>query len=142
MAFNSPVTCHVAMDNLLVALGCADGTLLILDCLLHKIDRQTKCGLAPSLIRQHPDKALLVVASERGFVQFFDVALNPIWLTLANDSLDSNMLLDTTHYFKPQMSLVDAKFCHRDNSSLTTKSNCPMSLMANNFLLLRFHVRE
>lgn len=59
-------------------LGCGDGNLLVYDALHHTLDCQTKCSFIPSLIQMHPDQTLLVAASEKGLLQCFDIALNPI----------------------------------------------------------------
>ena len=88
-------------------------------------------------------RAMIVVASERGHVQAFDIALNPVRLqTSLEEPLPSDVdsgVLDTTQYFTPQMSLADAKFCHRTDSA-DDDLHCSMTHMATNYLALRYHV--
>ena len=76
----SAVTCHAALHANLVAFGCADGSLLLVDCVAMRLDCEATCAFIPSLISVHPDRAMLVVASERGHIQAFDIALNPVIL--------------------------------------------------------------
>ena len=86
---------------------------------------------------------MIVIANERGHVQAFDIALNPLRLqTSFEETLPSNVdsdVPDTTQYFTPQMSLADAKFCHRTDSA-DDDLHCSMTHMATNYLALRYHV--
>ena len=50
------LTCHSAVHANLVVLGCADGSLLLVDCVTMKIDCEATCAFIPSLIRVHPDR--------------------------------------------------------------------------------------
>ena len=67
---------------------------------------------------------MIVVASERGHVQAFDIALNPVRLqTSLEEPLPSDVdsgVLDTTQYFTPQMSLADPKFAIALTAPTTT----------------------
>ena len=86
---------------------------------------------------------MFIAASERGHVQAFDIALNPVRLQTSleetPDATSAADVLDTTQYFTPQMSLADAKFCQRaDNAD--DGLNCGMTHMASNYLALRYHV--
>ena len=95
------------------------------------------------MARDSAFRAMFVVASERGHVQAFDIALNPVRLqtSLEETSLSdaTSVVLDTTQYFTPQMSLADAKFCHRTDSA-DDDLHCSMTHMATNYLALRYHV--
>ena len=128
----------------LVILGCTDGNLLVYDAIHHSLDCQTKCSFYPSLIRVHPDQALIVTASEKGLLQCFDIALNPIKLTFSHEESLGSAILDLSQYFRPQMSLVDASFCHRGQDLMELSNmmeQCHLATMANNYLTVRFHVR-
>ena len=88
---------------------------------------------------------MFIAASERGHVQAFDIALNPVRLQTSLEEtslpdLTTSTVLDTTQYFTPQMSLADAKFCHRADST-DNGLHCSMTHMATNYLALRYHVR-
>ena len=87
---------------------------------------------------------MFIAASERGHVQAFDIALNPVRLQTSLEEtsppdLNSAAVLDTTQYFTPQMSLADAKFCQRADSA-DDSLHCSMTHMASNYLALRYHV--
>ena len=56
MALVAPLTCHAALHANLVVLGCADGSLLLVDCMTMKLDCEATCAFIPSLIRVHPDR--------------------------------------------------------------------------------------
>ena len=87
---------------------------------------------------------MFIAASERGHVQAFDIALNPVRLQTSLEETSAapdatSAVLDTTQYFTPQMSLADAKFCQRaDNTD--DGLHCGMTHMASNYLALRYHV--
>jgi len=143
MTLAAPVTCHAALHANLVVLGCADGSLLLVDCVTMKLDCEATCAFIPSLIRVHPDRAMFIAASERGHVQAFDIALNPVRLQTSLEEtsppdLNSAAVLDTTQYFTPQMSLADGKFCQRADSA-DDSLHCSMTHMASNYLALRYH---
>ena len=88
---------------------------------------------------------MFIAASERGHVQAFDIALNPVRLQTSLEETSSLMpdlssaVLDTTQYFTPQMSLADGKFCQRADSA-DDSLHCSMTHMASNYLALRYHV--
>ncbi len=54
------------------------GTLLVIDCILHTLDARTQCCFIPMVLCAHPDGALFMVASEKGVILCFDIALTPI----------------------------------------------------------------
>jgi hypothetical protein len=55
------------------------------------------------------------------------------------DILGYNAVLDTAQYFKTQMTLADAAFCQKGGSK---KDLCHMATLANNYFMLRYHVRN
>ena len=87
---------------------------------------------------------MFIAASERGHVQAFDIALNPVRLHTSLEETSAapdatSAVLDTTQYFTPQMSLADAKFCQRSDNT-DDALHCGMTHMASNYLALRYHV--
>ncbi|XP_059099079.1 WD repeat-containing and planar cell polarity effector protein fritz homolog isoform X2 [Tigriopus californicus] len=134
----SNVNCQAFIGNL-VLLGCTDGTLLVFDCIHHKLDCQTKCSFIPSLIEIHPDKAICMVSSDKGMLQCFDIALNPIRLNVYQEDEAGSNVIDLSQHFRAQMSLVGMKFCPKLEQAINhSQRPCSMALMAQNYLMLQF----
>ena len=56
MPLSTAVTCHAPAHANLVVVGCADGSLLLVDCVTMRFDCEATCAFIPSLIRVHPDR--------------------------------------------------------------------------------------
>lgn len=138
ISMTSNVNCHAFVGNL-VLLGCTDGTLLVFDCIHHKLDCQTKCSFIPSLIQIHPDKAICMVSSDKGMLQCFDIALNPIRLNVYQEDEVGSNVIDLSQHFRAQMSLVGMKFCPKMEQTIGhSQRPCSMAVMAQNYLILQF----
>ena len=143
----SQVVCHEFVSDHLAVLGTSDGTIYLMDIVQHRLECQTKCLFIPSKIRLHPDKAIFVaVSSEKALVQCFDIALNPLKLTLVHEAEigthgQVGTVMDLSQYFESSpVSLVDAIWCQRRKSGSdgVDLNPCPMEAMATNNLCLRF----
>lgn len=143
LGLTSSVKCHTAVNDNLVIVGTTDGTLLLMDTNQHKLECQTKCSFIASMIKLHPDKAVIIVANEKGLMQTFDIALNPIKLQFAPeaDHQTAGNVLDVGHYFqKSPAPLNEMLWCERKRKPGNALSEvpCPMETSAQNYLLLRF----
>ena len=95
-----------------------------------------KGAFIPTHLSLHPEKSLIVSCNEKGLLQAWDIALNPIYLAMASE-LDFNMggnhVLDIGHNFhRIPIGLCDMKWCERNKFHPTS-----METLAFNYLCLR-----
>ena len=103
----------------------------------NKFECQTKGAFIPTMLTLHPDKSVIFSANEKGLIQCWDIALNPIYLSLSAEA-DFNMggsnILDIGHNFnRIPIGLCDMKWYEKSKFNPTF-----METMAFNYLCLRY----
>ncbi|KAK3755322.1 hypothetical protein QZH41_014625 [Actinostola sp. cb2023] len=105
---NSPVIVqerNQAEDKLLI--GCQNGTLMLYDS-HRRITQMTKAAVTPYYIQWHPADVVVLVCSERGEVQVFDMALAPLFIQLIATNPQPQRVLRLHKYFQnsPKLRMV------------------------------------
>lgn len=114
MALKSMVHCQnrsPGEDRLL--LGCADGTLVLYDA-YKKSTVMTKAGLIPNIATWHPTGTLFFIASARGDIQVYDMALSPLKIQLLAEEPSPCKILQTSKFFKAPPPLKEIHWCPFD----------------------------
>ncbi|XP_070578146.1 WD repeat-containing and planar cell polarity effector protein fritz homolog isoform X2 [Ptychodera flava] len=95
-------------DKLILA--CDDAKVVLYD--EHKrLTQYTQAELEPSLVAWHPGGCVVFVASNRGEVQCFDMALNPLQMMLIGEDPRPFPTLQFATYFRSPSSLVNMSWC-------------------------------
>ena len=136
LSLASSIKCAISINDYLIIVSTADGTLLLIDISQNKFECQTKAAFIPTMLSLHPEKSLLLSCNEKGLFQCWDIALNPIFLSMSTEAdfnFNGNDLLDVGHNFnRIPIGLCDVKWCEK---SKFTPS--PMEGLAFNYLALR-----
>ncbi|KAL1509744.1 hypothetical protein ABEB36_004435 [Hypothenemus hampei] len=90
-------------------IGCIDGSLAILDR-NRGSTRIVKAAFIATLATWHPEGVLVAVANEKGYIQYYDTALNIIKSQLTNEECTPATLLDLSGYFNVQINVVSLKW--------------------------------
>ena len=69
LSLTSSIKCSVCVNDYLIIVSTADGTILLLDISHNKIECQTKATFIPTQLSLHPDKVIVVAANEKGLLQ-------------------------------------------------------------------------
>ena len=115
IALSSPISCVEFVSDGSLVFGCNDGSLSVFDCDSESVGRSIAASFAAKAIAVHNDEAVLIIVGERGSMQCFDVALNPLAFHFDGAS---SVVLDLSRYFRAQMSVKSAQmkrnaFCVR-----------------------------
>ncbi|XP_019060873.1 WD repeat-containing and planar cell polarity effector protein fritz homolog isoform X2 [Fukomys damarensis] len=98
---------NVAEDKLI--LGCEDSSLVLYEA-HRRVTLLAQAELLPSLISCHPSGAILLVGSNQGELQIFDMALSPIDIQLLAEDRLPKKTLQFSKFFNISSSLVQMKW--------------------------------
>ncbi|KAH8271671.1 hypothetical protein KR044_000746 [Drosophila immigrans] len=114
-------------------LGSVDRNICLHDLVLQTTKYVNRIEIVPTQCAWHCDSALLCVANERSVLQCFDLALAPIGNQLQSESVTPLSLLDLSHYFASQPTLLSIAFSRKpDLGSFThtyAQTDCLLLLM-------------
>ncbi|XP_034098384.2 WD repeat-containing and planar cell polarity effector protein fritz [Drosophila albomicans] len=94
-------------------LGSVDRNICLHDLVLQTTKYVNQIEIVPTQCAWHCDSALLCVANERSVLQCFDLALAPIGNQLLSESVTPLSLLDLSHYFASQPTLLSIAFSRK-----------------------------
>ncbi|XP_060040652.1 WD repeat-containing and planar cell polarity effector protein fritz homolog [Erinaceus europaeus] len=120
----------VAEDKLI--LGCEDSSIILYET-YRRVTLLAQAELLPSLISCHPSGAILLVGSNQGELQIFDMALSPINTQLLAEDRSPRETLQFNKYFHVSSSLVEMQWI-----APPVVSQRPESMEIYNLLFLRF----
>lgn len=98
---------NVTEDKLI--LGCEDSSVILYEA-HRRVTLLAQAELLPSLIRCHPSDAVLLVGSNQGELQIFDMALSPIHIQLLAEDRSPRESLQFSKYFDVSSSLVQMQW--------------------------------
>lgn len=114
-------------------LGSIDRNICLHDLVLQTTKYVNQIEIVPTQCAWHCDSALLCVANERSVLQCFDLALAPIGNQLLSENVTPLSLLDLSHYFASQPTLLSIAFsCKPDLSSFNhtyAQTDCMLLLL-------------
>lgn len=94
-------------------IGCIDGSLAILDR-NRGSTRIVKAAFIATLAAWHPEGVIVAVANEKGYIQYYDTALNSIKSQLSSEDCTPAALLDLSGYFNAQFNVVSLNWGPKD----------------------------
>ncbi|KAM9212802.1 WD repeat-containing and planar cell polarity effector protein fritz homolog isoform 1-T1 [Dugong dugon] len=98
---------NVTEDKLI--LGCEDSSVILYEA-YRRVTLLVQAELLPSLISCHPSGAILIVGSNQGELQIFDMALSPINIQLLAEDRSPRATLQFNKYFDVASSLVQMQW--------------------------------
>ncbi|XP_063085573.1 WD repeat-containing and planar cell polarity effector protein fritz homolog isoform X3 [Cavia porcellus] len=98
---------NVAEDKLI--LGCEDSSVVLYEA-HRRVTLLAQAELLPSLISCHPSDAVLLVGSNQGELQIFDMALSPINIQLLAENCLPKETLQFSKFFDVSSSLVQMQW--------------------------------
>ncbi|KAL7739326.1 hypothetical protein ACLKA6_017721 [Drosophila palustris] len=114
-------------------LGSVDRNICLHDLVLQTTKYVNQIEIVPTQCAWHCDSALLCVSNERSVLQCFDLALAPIGNQLLSESVTPLSLLDLSHYFASQPTLLSIAFSRKpDLTSFThtyAQTDCLLLLL-------------
>ncbi len=134
LSLSSSIKCSVSINDYLLVVSTTDGTLILIDISQNKFQCQTKAAFIPTQLAIHPENAIILSANEKGLLQSWDAALNPICLSFPTDESCggvSNVLDMAQSIHRVPIGLCDVKWCEQ--------SKFQPSPVAFNLLTIRFH---
>jgi hypothetical protein len=145
LSLSSSIKCSLDINDYLCLVSTADGTLLLIDLSQNKLECETKSAFIPTSLKLHPDKVIVMTSNDKGLMQCWDIALNPIKLLMTSEadhlnhgsSASGNVLDVGIHFNRIPIGLCDLVWSER--SKIKTEQPSFMEIMAFNYLLLRFH---
>ncbi|XP_064623085.1 WD repeat-containing and planar cell polarity effector protein fritz homolog isoform X2 [Lineus longissimus] len=105
------VLCHgrnPAEDKLI--LGCDDGSLVLYDE-NRRTTAVTQTSLTPHIISWHPDGTIVMVASSKGDIQLFDMALGPLTVQITSEKVNPQRVLRLHQFFRSPPILSKMEWC-------------------------------
>lgn len=106
----SQVCCQsYSPDQEKLMLGCIDGSVCLFDA-QRGVTHMVRAGFIPALVSWHCDSAVLMVASERGQLQFYDVSLACVRSQLCSEDITPANFIDLSPYLSNQPQLQLAMF--------------------------------
>ncbi|ALC38177.1 frtz [Drosophila busckii] len=111
IAMGTQICCFAfSPDQEKLFLGSIDRNICLHDLVLQTTKYVNQIELVPTQCAWHCDSALLCVANERSVLQCFDLALAPIGNQLLSENVTPVSLLDLSHYFTAQPTLLSIAF--------------------------------
>ncbi|PVD26407.1 hypothetical protein C0Q70_14083 [Pomacea canaliculata] len=101
-------------DKLL--LGCSDGS-LVMYSQHKKLTFVTRCAVVPACLAWHPGANLIFAASNRGDIQVFDQALNPLRVQFVAEDPEPEKFLKISCLFRTSVTLKNIEWCMFDAQS-------------------------
>ncbi|XP_049712176.1 WD repeat-containing and planar cell polarity effector protein fritz homolog isoform X3 [Elephas maximus indicus] len=100
--------CRTVTEDKLI-LGCEDSSVILYET-HRRVTLLVQAELLPSLISCHPSGAILLVGSNQGELQIFDMALSPINIQLLAEDRSPRATLQFNKYFNVASSLVQMQW--------------------------------
>ncbi|KAH8352761.1 hypothetical protein KR084_006214 [Drosophila pseudotakahashii] len=94
-------------------LGSIDRNICLHDLVQQSTKYANQIEIVPNQCAWHCDSAMLCVANERSVLQCFDLALATIGHQLVSESVTPSSLLDLSHYFVAQPTLLSVAFSRK-----------------------------
>ncbi|XP_020807070.1 WD repeat-containing and planar cell polarity effector protein fritz [Drosophila serrata] len=98
-------------------LGSIDRNICLHDLVQQSTKYANQIEIVPNQCAWHCDSAMLFVANERSVLQCFDLALATIGHQLVSESVTPSSLLDLSHYFVAQPTLLSVAFSRKPDLS-------------------------
>ncbi|XP_013104530.2 WD repeat-containing and planar cell polarity effector protein fritz isoform X2 [Stomoxys calcitrans] len=108
------ITCYAfSPDQEKLFLGSADRNICLHDLVLQSTKCVTQIDIVPIQCSWHSDSSLIVIANTRSQFQCFDLALTPVGNQLQSEDVTPSNLLDLSHYFSTQPTLLQISFSRK-----------------------------
>ncbi|XP_058975877.1 WD repeat-containing and planar cell polarity effector protein fritz-like [Musca domestica] len=108
------ITCFAfSPDQEKLFLGSADRNICLHDLVLQSTKCVTQIDIVPIQCSWHSDSSLIVIANTRSQFQCFDLALTPVGNQLQSEDVTPSNLLDLSHYFSAQPTLLQISFSRK-----------------------------
>ncbi|KAH8409427.1 hypothetical protein KR222_003795 [Zaprionus bogoriensis] len=118
IAMGTQICCFAfSPDQEKLFLGSIDRNVCLHDLVQQTTKYASQIEIVPTQCAWHCDSALLCVANERSVLQCFDLALAPIPNQLLSESVTPLSLLDLSHYFAAQPTLLSIAFSRKPDLS-------------------------
>eukprot|EP00099_Drosophila_melanogaster_P007219 NP_001259879.1 fritz, isoform B [Drosophila melanogaster] len=98
-------------------LGSVDRNICLHDLVQQSTKYANQIEIVPNQCAWHCDSAMLCVANERSVLQCFDLALATIGHQLVSENVTPSSLLDLSHYFVAQPTLLSVAFSRKPDLS-------------------------
>ncbi|EDW03874.1 GH11480 [Drosophila grimshawi] len=123
IAMGTQICCFAfSPDQEKLFLGSIDRNICLHDLVLQTTKYINQIEIVPTQCAWHCDSALLCVANERSVLQCFDLALAPIGNQLVSENVTPLSLLDLSHYFATQPTLLSIAFSRKPDLGSFTHS--------------------
>uniref|UniRef100_A0A0A1X9N6 WD repeat-containing and planar cell polarity effector protein fritz n=1 Tax=Zeugodacus cucurbitae TaxID=28588 RepID=A0A0A1X9N6_ZEUCU len=121
IAMGTQICCHsFSPDQEKLFLGSIDRKICLHDLVQQVTKVTTRIDIIPTQCAWHSDSSIVMVANERAQFQCFDLALTPVGNQLQSEDVTPLNLLDLSHYFTIQPTLLRIAFSHKPD--LTQRS--------------------
>lgn len=121
IAIGTQICCHsFSPDQEKLFLGSIDRKISLHDLVQQVTKVTTRIDIIPTQCAWHSDSSIVMVANERAQFQCFDLALTPVGNQLQSEDVTPLNLLDLSHYFTIQPTLLHIAFSHKPD--LTQRS--------------------
>ncbi|XP_023170747.2 WD repeat-containing and planar cell polarity effector protein fritz [Drosophila hydei] len=137
IAMGTQICCFAfSPDQEKLFLGSIDRNICLHDLVLQTTKYVKQIEIVPTQCAWHCDSALLCVSNERSVLQCFDLALSPIGNQLLSESVTPTNLLDLSHYFATQPTLLSIAFSRKPDlanfSHKYAQTDCLLLLLYEN----------
>ncbi|XP_073825532.1 WD repeat-containing and planar cell polarity effector protein fritz [Musca autumnalis] len=114
IAVGTQITCFAfSPDQEKLFLGSADRNICLHDLVLQSTKCVTQIDIVPIQCSWHSDSSLIVISNTRSQFQCFDLALTPVGNQLQSEDVTPSNLLDLSHYFSAQPTLLQMSFSRK-----------------------------
>ncbi|XP_019846435.2 WD repeat-containing and planar cell polarity effector protein fritz [Bactrocera dorsalis] len=121
ITMGTQICCHAfSPDQEKLFLGSIDRKICLHDLVQQVTKVTTRIDIIPTQCAWHSDSSIVMVANERAQFQCFDLALTPVGNQLQSEDVTPLNLLDLSHYFTIQPTLLHIAFSHKPD--LTQRS--------------------
>ncbi|XP_039949837.1 WD repeat-containing and planar cell polarity effector protein fritz [Bactrocera tryoni] len=121
ITMGTQICCHAfSPDQEKLFLGSIDRKICLHDLVQQVTKVTTRIDIIPTQCAWHSDSSIVMVANERAQFQCFDLALTAVGNQLQSEDVTPLNLLDLSHYFTIQPTLLHIAFSHKPD--LTQRS--------------------
>ncbi|XP_075152286.1 WD repeat-containing and planar cell polarity effector protein fritz isoform X2 [Haematobia irritans] len=114
ISVGTQITCYAfSPDQEKLFLGSADRSIFLHDLVLQSTKCVTQIDIIPIQCSWHSDSSLIVIANTRSQFQCYDLALTPVGNQLQSEDVTPSNLLDLSHYFATQPTLLQISFSRK-----------------------------
>ncbi|XP_036329856.1 WD repeat-containing and planar cell polarity effector protein fritz [Rhagoletis pomonella] len=118
ITMGTQICCHAfSPDQEKLFLGSIDRKLCLHDLVQQVTKVASQIDIIPTQCAWHSDSSIVMVANERAQFQCFDLALTPVGNQLQSEDVTPLNLLDLSHYFTIQPTLLRIAFSHKPDLS-------------------------